>query len=188
MDMDEFQFIDSIKQTTYNQPSLLKGIGDDAAVLRASNKDVVTAVDTFIEGIHFSKKTMNLFQAGYRILAANISDMAAMGAQPKFYLVSIVIPEGIKDEQLADIYAGMNDIATQYKMDLIGGDTVSGNQLVMSVTIIGDVERGKARYRSDAKPHDIVFVTGTLGASRAGLELLLTEKNIDANEELIKIH
>src|SRR5699024_2548119 len=71
---------------------------------------------------------------------------------------------------------------------LIGGDTVSGNQLVMSVTIIGDVERGKARYRSDAKPHDIVFVTGTLGASRAGLELLLTEKNIDANEELIKIH
>lgn len=186
--VDEFQFIDSIKQTSYNQASIIKGIGDDAAVFRSTNSDIVTAVDTFVEGIHFSEQTMEPFHIGYRALAANISDMAAMGAIPKFYLVSIVIPKQATKQVLEQIYDGMKTIANEYKMDLIGGDTVSGNQLTISVTIIGQVPFGNARYRSEAKHKDIVFVTGTLGDSQAGLHILRNELHCKGNEEFIQRH
>lgn len=186
--MDEFQFIEAIQQKTYNQSSLIKGIGDDAAVFRPATYDVVTAVDTFVEGIHFSNKTLNSEQIGYRVLAANISDIAAMGAIPKYYLVSIVIPKSISDDTLEKLYAGMEKIAKEYKVDLIGGDTVSGNQLTISVTIIGYVEKDKARYRHDAENGDIVFVTGTLGNARAGLEVLLHDLDIEDKDFFIKKH
>lgn len=174
--MNEFSFINKIKQRNYNQPSLLKGIGDDTAVFRQSTQDIVTAVDTFVENIHFSKKTMTPFHIGYRVLAANISDIAAMGAVPAFYLVSIVIPTSWPERELLEIYSGMESLSNEYKLDLIGGDTVSGNELVISITIIGYVDRGKVRYRSSARDGDVVFVTGTLGDSQAGL-YLLTNKN-----------
>ncbi|WP_188455042.1 thiamine-phosphate kinase [Virgibacillus oceani] len=171
--MDEFSFINSIKQSTYKQSTLLKGVGDDAAVFRQSSKDIVTAVDTFVEGIHFSRKTMDPFHIGNRALAANISDMAAMGASPVFYLVSIVIPSHWTEDELSQIYRGMQSLAKQYKIDLIGGDTVSGNELTISITVIGYAACGKARYRSTAVEGDIVFVTGTLGDSIAGYHILM---------------
>lgn len=186
--MNEFQFIDTVKQQTYKQGSLIKGIGDDAAVIRPSSHDIVTAVDTFVDHIHFSNKTMDPYHIGYRALAANISDMAAMGAEPKFYLVSITIPTGMKQEMLKEIYRGMKAIGNEHKMDLIGGDTISGNTLAISVTIIGYVVRGKARFRHDAKEDDIVFVTGTLGDSRAGLYLLLNGLNMNGKDFFVRRH
>ncbi len=185
--MDEFQFINKIKQKTYRQQSLLKGIGDDAAVLRLPDEDIVTAVDTFVENIHFNKKTMDGYHIGYKALAANISDMAAMGAYPKYYLVSITVPH-VSNQIVMDIYNGMEVLASQYKMDLIGGDTVTGNQLVVSVTIIGTVPRGKARYRHDARDMDIVFVTGTLGDSQAGLHLLMNKLGTEESSNFIRSH
>lgn len=186
--MDEFELIQSIKPKTYFQSSLIKGIDDDAAIFRPTGYDVVTAVDTFVDEIHFSNKTMDYFHIGYRALAANVSDMAAMGATPKFYLVSLVIPKEIKDDQIHEIYRGMKELASKYKIDLIGGDTVSGKQLIISITIIGYVLKGKARYRNLAKPNDIVFVTGTLGGSRAGLHVLLHQLNETNKKELIRKH
>lgn len=171
--MDEFSFIDSIKQKTYKQPSLIKGIGDDAAVFRETSRSIVTAVDTFVEGVHFSRQTMEPFHVGYRILAANLSDMAAMAAKPAYYLVSIVVPEDWSMEELSEIFNGMKSLAGHYQVDLIGGDTVSGDKLMISITVIGFVDQGKIRYRHEAKPGDIVFVTGTLGDSQAGLYILM---------------
>lgn len=176
--MDEFKFIDSIKQSTYKQSSIVKGIGDDAAVFRQNYQDVVTAVDTFVENVHFSRETMDPYHVGYRVLATNISDMAAMGATPTYYMISIVIPEDWSDKELQEIYQGMKAVASNYRMDLIGGDTVAGSELVVSVTIMGIVEKGKARYRSDMKENDILFVTGTLGDAAAGL-YILTAKELD---------
>ncbi|GGM39624.1 thiamine-monophosphate kinase [Paraliobacillus quinghaiensis] len=188
--MDEFKFIDSIKQNTYKQPSLLKGIGDDAAVFRQNYQDVVTAVDTFVENVHFSRKTMDPYHIGYRVLAANISDMAAMGATPAYYMISIVIPENWSESELQQIYQGMDRIASTYKMDLIGGDTVGGSELVVSITIIGFVDKQKARYRSTMQDGDVLFVTGTLGDAAAGLHLLTSDKNdlVQDNNYLIDRH
>lgn len=187
--MNEFDFIRSIKQSTYRNAATIKGIGDDAAIFRQSYHDIVTAVDTFVDGVHFSKQTMDPFQIGYRALAANLSDMAAMGANPIAYLVSIVVPIHYSDHDLAEIYRGLDTIAQKYKLDLIGGDTVTGEQLVLSVTINGSVERDKVRYRHLMKPNDLVFVTGTLGDSAAGLELLLNGRSdISGANYLINRH
>lgn len=170
--MDEFSLINKIKQTYYRQPSLIKGIGDDAAVFRETAGDMAVAVDTFVEGVHFTKETMDPFHVGYRGLAANLSDLAAMGAYPMYYLVSITIPEHWKEAGIAEIFDGMKTLANKYGTDLLGGDTVSGGNLVLSITVIGKTEKDKARYRSDAVADDLVFVTGTLGDSRAGLHIL----------------
>ncbi len=186
--MDEFSFIDSIKQHSYKQSSLLKGIGDDAAVFRQPAQDIVTAVDTFVEDVHFSRKTMEPYHVGYRGLAANISDLAAMGASPTFYLVSIVIPKTWSMKDVDQIFHGMREIAAVYQMDLIGGDTVFGKELAVSITVIGYTERNKARYRSSARNGDIVFVTGTLGDSQAGMHILLNENKYENKDYYIKKH
>lgn len=180
--MDEFALIKQITPSTYRRQELRKGIGDDAAVFRLQQQDTVVAVDTFVEHVHFTKETLTPFQIGYRLLAVNVSDMAAMGATPLFYLVSIVVPDELDERFVADVYSGMDALASTYKMDLIGGDTVSGTELTLSVTMIGSVLKEKTRLRSDAKDGDIVFVTGTLGDARAGLQLLLQKERIDRDD------
>src|SRR5690625_598695 len=176
--MDEFSFIESIKQSTYRQPTLVKGIGDDAAVFRNGSSDIVTCVDTFVDSVHFSKKTMSFFHVGYKCLAVNISDICAMGATPTFYLVSIVVPKSVTNEQLTELYDGMHTLASKYRMDLIGGDTVTGDQLTITVTAIGYVTDKFVRYRSDARAGDYIFVTGTLGDAQAVLEILLYDLHV----------
>lgn len=182
--MDEFTLINRIKQSTYKRDELVKGVGDDAAVFRLNQKDTVVAVDTFVEGVHFTQKTLTPRQIGYRLLAVNLSDMAAMGATPLFYLVSLVIPDDVTDEYIVEIFSGMKQLAETYHIDLIGGDTVTGRELALSLTIIGSVSKEKARYRSKAQAGDVVFVTGTLGDSRAGLELLLNEVQVAPDDFL----
>ncbi|GAA0599403.1 thiamine-phosphate kinase [Virgibacillus siamensis] len=172
--MDEFSFINSIKQHTYKQPSVVKGIGDDAAVFRQPYRDIITAVDTFVEDVHFARTTMAPFHIGFRSVAANVSDLAAMGATPAFYLVSMIIPKTWPPDELDEIYKGMKKMASRHHMDLIGGDTVSGPVLSVSVTVIGYANMNRARYRSTSNEQDIVFATGYLGDSRAGFHMLTT--------------
>ncbi|MEQ6378712.1 thiamine-phosphate kinase [Bacillaceae bacterium S4-13-58] len=182
--MDEFSFIQSITPKWYHQSSLLKGIGDDAAVFKSlSGQNIVQAVDTMVEEVHFSKRTMSPSDIGYRSLAANISDLAAMGSIPAYFLVSIVIPDHWEENELQELYMGMKELADLYQMDLIGGDTVSGKQLVLTITVIGFVPEGFQRYRSSAQPGDVVFVTGTLGDSAYGLHILTNETNDEINEK-----
>ncbi|RBW67575.1 thiamine-phosphate kinase [Bacillus taeanensis] len=178
---DEFGFIQSIIPKKTYQSSLITGIGDDAALFQGNSKyEEVICLDTMVEGIHFKKNTMRPFHIGYKALAANISDLAAMGAIPTYYLVSIAVPKkGWNDAELDEIYQGMNALAEQYKMDLIGGDTVStSSELVISITVMGRVEKNRHLLRSNASDGDIVFITGCLGDSAGGLELLL-EKGLD---------
>ncbi|HEY4601464.1 MAG TPA: thiamine-phosphate kinase [Cerasibacillus sp.] len=186
--MDEFSFIKAIQPDYYKQSSLIKGIGDDAAVIRHGINDIVTAVDTFVDGVHFSRKTMDPIHIGYRVLAANVSDLAAMGAKPAFYLVAIVIPAAWSDSELLDIIKGMKQLAEPFKVDLIGGDTVQGDQLMISITVIGYVSKEKARYRHTSVPGDVVFVTGTLGDSQAGLHILTHPSRYKQEEYFIRRH
>ncbi|ARK28628.1 thiamine-phosphate kinase [Halalkalibacter krulwichiae] len=191
---DEFAFISNISPKQTKQPSLIYGIGDDAAVYRGSNEtDEVVCVDTMVEGVHFRRDTLTPFQIGKKGLAINVSDLAAMGATPLYYLVSIAVPSSWTEEELSTIYKGMSELADFYNMDLIGGDTVSTDgPLVLTVTVIGRVKKGEAKYRNQAKAGDLLFVTGYVGKSAAGLALLL-ERGLDgefslAEQDLIKEH
>ncbi len=188
MVMDEFQLINKIKQNTYHQSNIQKGIGDDAAVFDQPNDSVVTAVDLFVENIHFTRETLSPWQIGYKALTANLSDIAAMGATPSYYLVAIVIPNSWTSSEIADIFSGMKSLAQKYSIDLIGGDTVSGERFTLSITIIGHVKNERARYRHLAKDNDIVFVTGTLGNSQAGLYLPQNKnlRHLDKGDYFIK--
>lgn len=193
---DEFQFIRKITPTYHKQSKLILGINDDAALFESDvHVDQVVCMDTMVEGVHFIRKTMKPFHIGYKVLASNISDIAAMGGKPLFYLISIAIPPTWQEDELLQIYDGMNQLAEKYSIDLIGGDTVSTSEkLVITVTIIGGVPKGKRLLRSNAQAGDIVFVTGTIGDSGAGLEILLqSEKkdklNYNSNEQfLMKKH
>lgn len=190
---DEFAFIEKIRPITTSQSSLVKGIGDDAAVYSGSSMDEIVCIDTMVEDVHFTKKTLSPFQLGKKALAVNISDLAAMGAVPTYYLVSIAIPATWAEKELIDLYKGLRAMAENFQMDLIGGDTVSTNdKLVVTVTAIGRIEKGRALYRHNAKPGDVVFVTGAVGASQAGLQLLLDKGRMasftDAEQQLIVAH
>lgn len=185
---DEFEWIDKISPKKHLQPTLIEGIGDDAALIRPeSGYDDILCVDTMVESIHFSRKTMSPFHIGYKALAVNISDVAAMGGSPKFYLVSIAIPKGWAESELEDIYRGMAELAESYQIDLIGGDTVSTEgPLVVSVTVHGRVQQDRKLLRKNARPGDVVFLTGPVGLSAAGLNSLLHDE--ESIERLIEAH
>ncbi|WZY00466.1 thiamine-phosphate kinase [Bacillus sp. FSL W7-1360] len=171
---DEFAFIDSITPKKTYQSRVRVGIGDDAAVYESDSRyEEVVCVDTMVEGIHFRKDTLSARQIGRKALGINVSDLAAMGARPQFYLVAIAIPTTWSADEVREIYKGMNLLADPLEMDLIGGDTVSSPScLMITVTAIGVVEAGRALKRSMAQPGDVVFVTGPVGGSAAGFSLL----------------
>src|SRR5690625_778973 len=121
---------------------------------------------------------MSRNQLGYRCLAVNISDLAAMGAVSRFYLVSVVIPPNWEELDVLSVFDGLSQLAKKHQMDLIGGDTVSGDTFVLSVTVIGYADEEKVDRKSDAKVDDMVFVTGTLGDAGIGLDILLNDLKI----------
>ncbi|WP_188207150.1 thiamine-phosphate kinase [Alkalibacillus aidingensis] len=179
--MDEFELINKIKPTFYQQPSVMKGIGDDGAVIRpADGHELVVVSDTMVEDVHFSLDYMSFEDIGHRVLAANISDLVAMGSTPLYFLVNIAVSGSIQNEQIYAIYNGMSSLATTYRMDLIGGDTVSAKQLMISITAFGSVLPWKKRLRSQAEPNDVVFVTGNLGEAGYGF-YVLKENSVSVN-------
>lgn len=185
---DEFEWLKKIKAGSHRNHNVIQGIGDDAALLKGkAETNQILCLDTMVEGIHFTKDTMEPFHIGYKALASNISDIAAMGGRPLYYLVSVALSNSWTETELLSIYEGMHHLADTYKMTLLGGDTVSTkDSLVLSITVIGEVEKNRKLLRSNARAGDIVFVTGMLGDSAAGLALLLkhTKKHpFTANEK-----
>lgn len=170
---DEFAFIRSIAPGKHFHPEIVKGIGDDAACYKVHRDEhQVVCTDTMVEGVHFLKETMPPFAIGWKLLASNLSDIAAMGGIPDYYLVSVAFPEEWLDDGTT-IYEGISALADRFQVDLIGGDTVSApDALVLTATVIGHTDDRRLFLRSNARPGDQVFVTGTLGDSAAGLGVL----------------
>lgn len=195
---DEFAFIGEITKlfSTYRENHIKVPNGDDAAIYTPNQaaKGQVICVDTMVEGVHFTKKTMTPFDIGYKSLAINLSDIAAMGATPAYFLVSIAIPKDWQEEELIQIFEGMSSLAEAYQIDLLGGDTVSTlDHLVITITVIGEIDEAKQLRRSHAKPGHLVFITGQIGSSAAGLHYLLhhqdrKEMEIEAILPLIDRH
>lgn len=169
--VDEFELIRRFFQRPVSAEQLLTGIGDDGAVIRPGpGRDQVQVIDTLVEGTHFPANTA-ASDIGYRVVAVNLSDVAAMGAEPRYMTLALTLPA--KDEQwVSDFAAGLFEAADEFGVALIGGDTTSGPQVVASVHITAEVAPGQALLRSGARRGDSVFVTGTFGDAAAGLKLL----------------
>ncbi len=176
----EFGLIDHLTHSiSLQNPSSLKGVGDDAALIDNGNHLTVVSTDLLLEGIHFDLMYNPLKHLGYKAIIVNLSDIYAMNAQPKQVTVSLGVSNRFSVEALEELYSGIKAACEHYKVDLVGGDTTSSNQgLVISVTAIGQGEKEKITYRSGAKVGDIVCVTGDLGAAYLGLQLLEREKQI----------
>lgn len=159
--------------------STVKGVGDDAAVIE--NKDLVTLVSTdmLVEGVHFDLSYMPLKHLGYKAVTVNLSDICAMNATPKQITVSIALSSRFPVEAVEELYSGILAACTNYKVDLIGGDTTSSTSgLIISVTAIGEAKKEDVVYRNGAKEKDLICVTGDLGGAYMGLQLLEREKSV----------
>jgi thiamine-monophosphate kinase len=160
------------------------GVGDDAAVLYYNDKEVLVTSDLLLEGIHFDLTYTPLKHLGYKAAVVNFSDIYAMNGQPKQLIVSIGVGKRFSVEHLEDFYAGLKTACENYGVDLVGGDTsASLTGFLISITCIGEVEKGKAVLRSGAKENDLVCVSGDLGGAYMGLQLLEREKKVFASEE-----
>ena len=169
--MSEFDIIRRyFKDKTSHNASVHIGIGDDAAVLNIENgEELVVSVDTLIADVHFPKNT-SPFDIGYKSLAVNLSDLAAMGATPQWMTLALTLPQ-VDEQWLSDFSRGLFTLAAQYNVALVGGDTTQG-PLTISVQIGGVVEKNKALLRSGARVGDCILVTGTLGNAARGLQLI----------------
>jgi thiamine-monophosphate kinase len=171
----EFGLIHAIQKLSFQRsPDTMIGIGDDAAVLKIAPATLLLATtDMMIEGVHFDLAYTDFYSLGWKSAAINLSDIAAMGGKPRFCLTSLAIPAHIPVESVKDYYQGFTALVRAHKTILVGGDTCSSKDgLVISVTVLGEAKKRMAVPRTGAKQGDRIFVTGTLGDSGAGLELL----------------
>ncbi len=174
--MDEFELIKRYFDQHENQGGVIIGVGDDGAVLRPSDGcDQVQVIDTLVEGVHFPD-SIEACDIGYRAVAVNISDVAAMGARPTWMTLALTLPT-VDEAWLQGFSTGLFAAAEEYKVRLVGGDTTRGDTLVISVAATGEVLRGAAISRCGANDGDAVFVTGTLGDAAAGLSLLQSDEH-----------
>lgn len=172
-----------IKHLTQNFPikneSTEISIGDDAAVLSSGGKKMVISTDVLAEGVHFNLGYVPLKHLGYKAIASNLSDIAAMNVTPSQILVSIAASNRFPVEAFEEIYAGIALACAKYKVDLVGGDTTSSQSgLVLSITAIGFENTEDIILRSTAKPNDLLVVTGDLGGAYAGLQILEREHTV----------
>ncbi|MEO6908440.1 MAG: thiamine-phosphate kinase [Abditibacteriaceae bacterium] len=173
----EFALIDQWADILSSAESskVLLGIGDDAACL-ADLRSPVFSCDALIENVHFRHEWITPRQLGWKAMAVNVSDMAAMGASPIAVTVSLALPPQTETVWVEELYRGFADAARKFEFAIVGGDTTKANQVMISVAIIGELIAQKPLLRSNAKEGDAILVTGTLGESAAGLALLQSNK------------
>ena len=179
-DLGEFGLINRISEGIILQNvESIKGIGDDAAVIDIGEKYLLISTDMLLEGVHFDLSYVPLKHLGYKAVAANVSDIAAMNGTPKQITVSIGMSNRFSVEAIDEFYDGIKIACETYKVDLVGGDTTSSKTgLVISITATGFVDKDKIVYRNGAKPNDILCVSGDLGAAYLGLQILEREKQV----------
>lgn len=190
-ELGEFGFIDRIKEGCLVRPEgIIKAIGDDCAVLKSTDGSVILlTTDMLVENIHFRCDRTTPFQLGRKSLAVNISDIAAMGGNPKEALVAIAIPDETEIEFLDGLYDGIKSMAAEYDINLLGGDTVSSpKNLVISITLMGEAAEDEVLYRSGATVSDVIFLTGTVGSSAAGLDVAIKNRQFDEKDLLLAAH
>ncbi len=183
--LGEFGLIDRLTEgIEHVNASTVTGVGDDAAVLRYPDTEVLVSSDLLVEGIHFDLTYVPLKHLGYKAAVVNFSDIYAMNGTPRQITVSLGISSRFTVEHMEQLYAGLRLACELYGVDLVGGDTTSSRSgLIISVTCIGDAQAGKVVLRSGAKNTDLICVSGDLGSAYMGLQLLEREKAVSAGDK-----
>lgn len=179
-DLGEFGLIDRIASGfSLKNTSSIKGIGDDAAVIDGGDEYLLVSTDLLIEGIHFDLAYTPLHHLGYKAIAVNVSDIAAMNGKAEQITVGLALSNRFSVDAVDALYEGMKAACDSFTVDLVGGDTTSSRAgLMISITAIGRVKKDKVTYRNGAKPSDIICVSGDLGGAFLGLQVLEREKEV----------
>ena len=179
-EIGEFGLIDILtKNFPIENPSTIKGIGDDGAVIDFGNEKAIISTDLLIEGVHFNLAYVPLKHLGYKAVMVNLSDIYAMNAIATQITVSIAVSNRFPLEALEELYEGIRLACNHYKVDLVGGDTTSSTRgLIISITAIGKASSDKITYRNGAKENDIIVVSGDLGGAYMGLQVLERENEV----------
>src|SRR6266702_563401 len=169
--------------------SVSLGIGDDAALFRPKpGHETILTCDWFLEGTHFLRQKHPPEAVGWKCLARAVSDVAAMGAAPRCFLLSLALPETHTGQWLELFLGGLRRAAHKFQCALAGGDTTRRNEILINVTVVGEVRTGLAVPRSGAREGDLLYVSGTLGEAELGLQLVLREKSFASRKNsLLKI-
>ena len=182
--MDEFELIRRYFSRSAEAEGVRIGVGDDGAVLVPdADRDLIAVVDTLVDGVHFPRG-LDPYDIAWRAMAVNLSDIAAMGGRPRWATLALTLVEA-DPAWLESFSSGLYAAAQDDDVRLVGGDTTHGDQLVISVQLLGDVPAGKALTRTGAKPGDMVYVSGTVGSAAGGLELLQQHSG-SADNPLVK--
>ncbi|MCX5667222.1 MAG: thiamine-phosphate kinase [Candidatus Omnitrophica bacterium] len=171
-DLSEIDLIRRLSKDFRLDKTVIKGPGDDAAVIKwTKNRYLLYTCDMTIEGVHFDLRKATPFQAGWKALGRNISDIGAMGGVPKYAVVSLAIAPGQKLSVADGICRGLKSIADRFGVNIVGGDMAGSKNIVIDVSLIGEVEKKKLALRSGARIGDVILVTGSLGGSIKGKHL-----------------
>jgi thiamine-monophosphate kinase len=172
MDVTEEELLAAIRRVlSGGGPGVVVGVGDDAAVVTPGAGELVLTIDALVEGTHFDRGLTSARDLGFKAVAVNVSDIAAMGASPRFGLCALTLAPDLDAAWAMELFGGMREACDEHALTLVGGNLASGREITVAMTVTGEVADGRAVTRSGAKPGDALVVTGTLGASAAGLRL-----------------
>lgn len=187
--LGEFGLIREIKRwITPSNPDLIQGIGDDVAVVQFGREYLLLTTDVLIEDIHFERIWTNPYLLGKKSLAVNLSDIAAMGGIPKYFLISLGVPQTLSFTFISNFYRGLKEEAKKFDVDLIGGDTSLSKKLMINICLIGQGKREKLIFRKGAEVGDDLYVSGTLGDAALGLKFLKDKRMKKKPKRLIERH
>ncbi|MGH2580234.1 MAG: thiamine-phosphate kinase [Actinomycetota bacterium] len=172
MELTEDELVEAFRKVLSGElPGVQVGIGDDAAVVEPGTGSTVLTTDMLVEGVHFERSSISARDLGAKSIVVNVSDLAAMGASPRYAMVSLGIPADVDAAWVMELFGGMRAACDEYALALVGGDTNRADAGVIAVAVVGEVGSGHAVTRSGARPGDILVVTGSLGAAAGGFLL-----------------
>jgi thiamine-monophosphate kinase len=169
MDLSEQDLLVAIRRLLSGAgPGVIVGVGDDAAVVAPGSGQLVLTTDALVEGSHFTRATATARDIGYKAIAVNVSDIAAMAASPRFALCALTLSDAVDGAWVMELFGGMRDACDEHAVSLVGGNLARGPEVTVAVTVTGEVAQGRAVTRAGAHPGDVIVVTGSLGGAAAG--------------------
>ena len=188
-DIGEFGLINRVRKWMPSSDSaLVRGIGDDVAVMELRNSILLATTDVLIEGFHFERSWTDPYRLGKKSLAVNLSDIAAMGGTPRYFLISLGLPKHLPLSFISRFYFGLKETAKRYRVNLVGGNTSLSEKMMITICLLGEGRKKELLFRNGARVGDEMFVSGTLGDSALGLKILKKKGPRKGPRRLIERH